>query len=101
MQDVFITATNIKNFGHLINDEFFNTDIAHPDFDQIFTNKFDWEIRYIHHDYHNQLDDTYTQSQVGFSFSTTRLNEIYILYSPSHVLMSFGSRSQPKNSVMN
>lgn len=54
---------NLKNFGHLVNNEEFNTALKHPDLYMLETNHLDWENRYIHREYFDQLKPNVTFKQ--------------------------------------
>lgn len=49
--DVFLYVSNREDFGHLINPESYDINMAAPDMYQIFDNEKDWEARYIHSNY--------------------------------------------------
>lgn len=51
-QNVFLYLSNTADFGHLINNEHYDTALTRPDFYELFTNKDDWEKRYLHAEYH-------------------------------------------------
>jgi procollagen-lysine,2-oxoglutarate 5-dioxygenase, invertebrate len=59
--NIFMYATNVLNFGHLINDELFDTTTARPDFYNFFNNLYDWEQRYITPEYHTTLKGNVTE----------------------------------------
>ncbi|GLV38762.1 procollagen lysyl hydroxylase [Carabus blaptoides fortunei] len=52
---VFMYVSNRVDFGHLINPETYDISMAAPDMYQIFENALDWERRYIHPDYPDNL----------------------------------------------
>jgi procollagen-lysine,2-oxoglutarate 5-dioxygenase, invertebrate len=54
-QGVFMFVSNINYYGHLINTDAFDTKRTRPDFYEFFTNSYDWEKRYIHKSYFDQL----------------------------------------------
>ncbi|CAO1438406.1 unnamed protein product [Diamesa hyperborea] len=54
-QNLFMHACNLNNYGHLVNAEFFDVTKTRPDFYELFTNRFDWEKRFIRHEYYDQL----------------------------------------------
>lgn len=56
---------NTEDFGHLVNNADFDVKRARPDFYTIFTNKQDWEARYIHPNYSKQFDKDHQQIQVN------------------------------------
>ncbi|KAK3104424.1 hypothetical protein FSP39_001801, partial [Pinctada imbricata] len=54
---IFMFATNMKKFGHLVDVENFDTSHLHNDMYQIFQNPWDWEEKYIHEDYSKSLQE--------------------------------------------
>lgn len=50
-QLVFLYVTNLEDYGHLVNPETFDTSRTNPDLYELFSNRFDWEQRYIHQEY--------------------------------------------------
>ncbi|KRT80915.1 hypothetical protein AMK59_4922 [Oryctes borbonicus] len=54
--DVFMFVSNRLDFGHLVNPETYDTTRMTPDMYQIFENEIDWEDRYIHSDYPENLN---------------------------------------------
>lgn len=63
LQQIFLHVFNQKTYGHLINSEEFNTALKHPDFYMLKTNQKNWEDRYIHRDYFEQLKPNATHKQ--------------------------------------
>jgi procollagen-lysine,2-oxoglutarate 5-dioxygenase len=55
--DVFLHVTNREAFGHLINAEDFSTEHLHNDMYEIVNNKEDWERRYLHANYSQNLEE--------------------------------------------
>ena len=55
---------NLKEFGHLVNGDNFNTALTRPDFYTLISNPMDWEKRYIHPDYEKQFQPNFTHAQV-------------------------------------
>ncbi|EEB15965.1 Procollagen-lysine,2-oxoglutarate 5-dioxygenase 3 precursor, putative [Pediculus humanus corporis] len=53
---VFMYVSNRVDFGHLINPDTYDVTRTHPDFYQIFDNKWDWEQRYLHENYSENLN---------------------------------------------
>lgn len=51
-------VTNEESYGHLINAEDYDIQASRPDFRELFSNRLDWERRYIHPDYWNQLNES-------------------------------------------
>ncbi|KAL5013601.1 hypothetical protein ScPMuIL_007871 [Solemya velum] len=56
-QGRFMFVTNRFNFGHLVDNEHFDTKHLHNELYQIFDNPYDWEKRYIHENYSKSLED--------------------------------------------
>ncbi|XP_054270597.1 procollagen-lysine,2-oxoglutarate 5-dioxygenase-like isoform X1 [Macrosteles quadrilineatus] len=48
---VFMYVSNLEDYGHLINPEFFDTRLVHPDMYELLFNKMEWERRYISPEY--------------------------------------------------
>lgn len=48
---VFVFVSNLEEYGHLVNPESFSTTHKHNDLYEIYTNRKDWERRYIHPNY--------------------------------------------------
>jgi procollagen-lysine,2-oxoglutarate 5-dioxygenase len=55
-QNIFLYATNYNFYGHLINAEHFDVKRTRPDFYELFTNRIDWEERFLHEDYMKSLE---------------------------------------------
>lgn len=55
-QDVFMYATNMHQFGHLVNPDGFNTTLTRPEMYEIFNNFDDWAARFIHQEYYKALE---------------------------------------------
>ncbi|XP_017861023.1 PREDICTED: procollagen-lysine,2-oxoglutarate 5-dioxygenase 1 [Drosophila arizonae] len=55
---VFMYVSNERYFGHLINADNFNTTVARPDFYTLFSNRYDWTLKYIHPNYSSQLNES-------------------------------------------
>lgn len=45
--------------GHLVNNDFFESNHLHNELYQIFDNRFDWEKRYLHSNYYDVLPPEY------------------------------------------
>lgn len=60
---IFMHVVNTEDFGHLIDTDYFDTTKTHPDFYQLFNNKYDWEQKYISEEYHKQFENDYVQKQ--------------------------------------
>lgn len=54
---------NMDHFGHLVNTDTFNPLLTHPEFYELLTNQRDWENRYIHREYYEQLVPNKTHKQ--------------------------------------
>lgn len=63
--DVFLYVSNRIDFGHLVNPETFDVTRTEPEMYQIFDNEQDWEKRYIHQDYAENLNPNKTAAQVS------------------------------------
>lgn len=63
-RDIFMYVTNRLDFGHLVNNDNYDTTLTNPDIYQIFDNKLDWEKRYIHENYSLSFKDNATHYQV-------------------------------------
>ena len=55
--DVFIFVSNRLNFGHLVNNEEFPTSHLHNELWEIERNRYDWELRYLHPNYSDALQE--------------------------------------------
>lgn len=62
-QDIFMYVTNFNFYGFLINNEMFDETKIHPEFYELFTNRYEWHYRYIHPDYKNIFEKDYVQEQ--------------------------------------
>jgi len=51
-EKVFMYVSNLKAWGHLVDPTSFDTSHLHNELFNIFSNRYDWENRYIHEDYH-------------------------------------------------
>lgn len=47
MQGVFMYVTNLEDYGHLVDPDYFPTKYLHNDMWQMKANRRDWEKRYI------------------------------------------------------
>lgn len=54
---IFMYVSNEIDFGHLVNSESYTTDHLHNDLYEIYTNKLDWERKYIHPNYSQALNE--------------------------------------------
>uniref|UniRef100_A0A336MPH5 procollagen-lysine 5-dioxygenase n=1 Tax=Culicoides sonorensis TaxID=179676 RepID=A0A336MPH5_CULSO len=55
--NIFMFVTNLEIFGHLIDNEHYDTTLARPDYYQMLYNRKDWEQRYISPLYYEALAD--------------------------------------------
>lgn len=62
-KEVFMFVDNRVDAGHLINPEDFDPTKVNPEMYEIFTNKYDWEQRYIHPNFSMSLRDDVTPIQ--------------------------------------
>ncbi|XP_053694672.1 procollagen-lysine,2-oxoglutarate 5-dioxygenase [Sabethes cyaneus] len=62
-KSIFMHVVNMKNFGHLIDTDYYDTTRVHPDFYQLFNNKWDWETKYISSNYYKQLEKDFVPKQ--------------------------------------
>ncbi|XP_062554119.1 procollagen-lysine,2-oxoglutarate 5-dioxygenase [Armigeres subalbatus] len=60
---IFMYVINVEQYGHLIDTDYYDTTKTHPDFYQLFNNKYDWEKKYISPEYYKQLEKDYVQTQ--------------------------------------
>lgn len=58
-------VSNIDDYGHLVNPDFYDTKHTHPDMYEIFNNRLDWEQRYISPQYHENFNPNKTAEQVN------------------------------------
>nr|CAD7453420.1 unnamed protein product [Timema tahoe] len=62
-KDIFMFVSNRMDFGHLVNADNFDTDKTNSEIYQIFDNRWDWEQRYIHENYSENLNPNHTAEQ--------------------------------------
>lgn len=55
---------NTVEYGHLVDPDSYDISRVHPDIYEIFNNKYDWEQRYIHPEYPENLNPNKTIQQV-------------------------------------
>ncbi|KAL9971421.1 hypothetical protein ACROYT_G023941 [Oculina patagonica] len=55
-QGIFMYATNLHEFGRLLETENYNTNHLHNDLWELFDNRVDWEEKYIHENYSQNLN---------------------------------------------
>lgn len=60
---IFMHVVNTEQFGHLIDSDYYDASKTHPDFYQLFNNKYDWERKYIAADYSKQLEKDFVPVQ--------------------------------------
>ncbi|XP_055550648.1 procollagen-lysine,2-oxoglutarate 5-dioxygenase [Wyeomyia smithii] len=60
---IFMHVVNTRNFGHLIDTDYYDTTRVNPDFYQLFNNKWDWEAKYISAGYYKQLEKDFIPKQ--------------------------------------
>lgn len=56
---------NRKDFGHLTSLDRFDVSKTNPNVYELFANKWDWERRYLHSDYHKNLEPERIPLQVS------------------------------------
>jgi hypothetical protein len=44
-------VSNVEDYGHLVNPEFYNPNLIHPEMYELLYNRLDWERRYISREY--------------------------------------------------
>lgn len=54
---------NEEHYGHLVNNEDFNPMLTQPEFYMLMSNQMDWENRYLHREYLDQLKPNRTYKQ--------------------------------------
>ncbi|XP_055326486.1 procollagen-lysine,2-oxoglutarate 5-dioxygenase-like isoform X2 [Sitodiplosis mosellana] len=62
-QQIFMYVFNEEYYGHLVNNDKFNPLLTNPEFYMLITNRMDWEKRYLHRDYFEQLKPNRTHKQ--------------------------------------
>lgn len=55
---IFLYVSNLLDYGHLVSSETYSTDRLHNDLYEIYTNRPDWERRYLHANYSRTLNET-------------------------------------------
>jgi hypothetical protein len=63
-KNVFMHASNMDYFGHLITPDNFNTSLVRPELYEIQTNPVDWAERYIHPEYYEFVNGKNASLQV-------------------------------------
>lgn len=59
----FMYVDNQDDFGHLVTTEYYETSHLHNDLWEIFNNREDWEAKYIHPDYYQQVNPDFVLFQ--------------------------------------
>lgn len=59
-RDIFMYVSNRVDWGHLVNSDNFETSHVNNELYQIFDNRWDWELRYLHPNWSKALDANYT-----------------------------------------
>jgi len=62
-RDIFMYISNRVDWGHLINADNFDTSHLHNEMYQIFDNRWDWELRYLHANWSKSLEPNSTLIQ--------------------------------------
>ena len=89
--DIFMYATNMDNFGHLINPENYNISLVRPEMFEIITNLKDWRDRYIHREYDDFISSKKNPLEViKFLFFVISTVFKKVLVSLSRAKMCFG-----------
>ncbi|XP_037933469.1 procollagen-lysine,2-oxoglutarate 5-dioxygenase-like [Teleopsis dalmanni] len=60
---IFMYITNYRAYGHMVNVDNFDSTLTSPDFYTLFTNKYDWILKYLHPNYAKQLEANVTIPQ--------------------------------------
>jgi len=55
-KDIFLHVSNRLNFGHMVNNEDFQTSHLHNELWEMERNRYDWELRYLHPNYSASLE---------------------------------------------
>lgn len=63
LQQIYIYVYNEEYYGHLVNNEDFNPMLSSPEFYMLLSNQMDWENRYLHRNYVEQLKPNQTYKQ--------------------------------------
>lgn len=64
-QGVYLFVDNREDFGHLTDLEGFDVTKINPNIYELFSNRWDWEKRYLHSEYRDYLVEGKTQLQVS------------------------------------
>jgi procollagen-lysine,2-oxoglutarate 5-dioxygenase, invertebrate len=95
---IFMFASNLNEYGHLINPDAYDIKRTRPEFYELFTNRFDWERRFIREDYYPQLLEETKPKQpctdvYWFPIATEAFTESMIA-----IMENFGKWSDGSNS---
>nr|CAD7196665.1 unnamed protein product [Timema douglasi] len=98
-KDIFMFVSNRMDFGHLVNADNFDTDKTNSEIYQLFDNRWDWEQRYIHENYSENLNPNHTAEQpcpdvYWFPIVTPRFCKEFI-----EIMEAFGQWSDGTNEV--
>lgn len=92
-------VSNMEVYGHLIDSEEFDTQYAHGELHQIFDNRLDWDLRYIHQNYSKQLQpETAIQQVCPDVFMFPVVSETFCQHLIEE-MENFGKWSDGSNSV--
>lgn len=58
-------VSNLEEYGHLVDPDSFDPKLTHPDMYELFTNRLDWETRYISPLYKDNFNPNKTHKQVS------------------------------------
>lgn len=98
---VFMYVTNLEDYGHLVDPDFFPTKYLHNDMWQMKANRRDWEQRYISPEYWqalnpNTLNEMPCPDVYWFPMFTTRFCEEFIALADDNGGWSDGSNNDPR-----
>lgn len=68
-QGVFMYVTNLEDYGHLVDPDFFPTKYLYNDMWQMKANRRDWEQRYISPEYWQALNPNTLNEMVSYNYS--------------------------------
>ena len=71
-------VSNRVDFGHLVNADNFDISRVNPDIWELFTNRWDWEIRYIHENYTHYISENTTVEMVSYNTSYDKADTFYV-----------------------
>lgn len=92
---------NMEHFGHLVNGDTFNPLLPRPEFFELLTNQRDWEHRFIHRDFWDQLEPNKTYKQpcpdvYWFPVATEEFCDNLVAIVEAHGKWSDGSNSDER-----